>query len=54
LQSVREMLRSEGERVTREISGYASLNAAAMTAMKIIAESMTQWKAAPTPRDGDR
>jgi len=54
LQSVREMLRSEGERVTREISGYASLNAAAMTAIKIIAESMTQWKAAPTPRDGDR
>lgn len=54
LQSVRDMLRSEGERVTREISGYASLNAAAMTAMKIIAESMTQWKSPPTPRDGDR
>ncbi|HWM84042.1 MAG TPA: hypothetical protein VNQ56_18435 [Pseudolabrys sp.] len=54
LQSVRDMLRSEGERVTREISGYASLNAAAMTAMKIIAESMSQWKTPPLPRDGDR
>lgn len=53
LQSVRDMLRSEGERVSREISGYASLNAAAMTAMKIIAESMTQWKAQPTNRDHD-
>ncbi len=47
LQSVREMLRSEGERVTREVAGYASLNTAAMTAMQIIAESMTQWKAQP-------
>ncbi len=53
LQSVREMLRTEGERVTREIAGYASLNNAAMTAMKIIAESMTQWKAQP-PRDENR
>lgn len=53
LQSVRDMLRSEGERVSREIAGYASLNAAAMTAMKIIAESMTQWKAQPTNRDHD-
>lgn len=53
LQSVRDMLRSEGERVSREIAGYASLNAAAMTAMEIIAESMTQWKAQPTNRDHD-
>ncbi|MBX3552401.1 MAG: hypothetical protein KIT85_02450 [Pseudolabrys sp.] len=53
LQSVRDMLRGEGERVSREIAGYASLNAAAMTAMKIIAESMTQWKAQPTNRDHD-
>ena len=54
LQGVREMLRSEGERVSREIAGYASLNTAAMTAMKIIAESMTQWKSAPTPRNPDQ
>jgi hypothetical protein len=38
------MLRSEGERVQREISGYASLSQAAMTSMKIIADSMAQWQ----------
>ena len=44
LQGVREMLRSEGERVGREIAGYASLSQAAMTAMKVIGDSLTQWK----------
>jgi hypothetical protein len=53
LQSVREMLRNEGQRVTRELAGYASLNTAATTAMKIIAESMTQWKSQPG-REFDR
>ncbi|HET7913015.1 MAG TPA: hypothetical protein VFL49_13355 [Pseudolabrys sp.] len=47
LQGVREMLRSEGERVGREIAGYASLSHAAMTAMKVIGDSLTQWKSAP-------
>ena len=49
LQGVREMLRSEGERVGREIAGYASLSHAAMTAMKVIGDSLTQWKSAPKP-----
>ena len=44
LQGVRDMLRSEGERVGREIAGYASLSQAAMTAMKVIGDSLTQWK----------
>jgi len=44
LTNVRDMLRSEGERVQREISGYASLSQAAMTSMKIIADSLAQWK----------
>ncbi len=47
LQSVRDMLRNEGERVSREIAGYASLSHAAMTAMKVIGDSLTQWKSAP-------
>ena len=47
LQGVREMLRSEGERVGREIAGFASLSHAAMTAMKVIGDSLTQWKSAP-------
>lgn len=44
LTRVRDMLRTEGERVQREISGYASLSQAAMTSMKIIADSLAQWK----------
>jgi hypothetical protein len=44
LQGVRDMLRTEGERVTREIAGFASLNHAAMTAMRVVAESLSQWK----------
>lgn len=51
LQAVREMLRNEGERVSREIAGYASLSHAAMTAMKVIGESVTQWKSAPPRSD---
>jgi hypothetical protein len=44
LQGIRDMLRNEGERVTREISGFASLNHAAITSMKVIADSLAQWK----------
>jgi hypothetical protein len=47
LESVRDMLRNEGERVSREIAGYASLSRAATTAMKVITASLTQWKDAP-------
>jgi hypothetical protein len=51
LTRVRDMLRSEGERVQREITGYASLSQAAMTSMKIIADSVAQWKS-QTPQPG--
>jgi len=44
LQSIRDMLRTEGDRVTREIAGFASLNHAAITSMRVIAESLAQWK----------
>ena len=47
LQSVRDMLRKEGDRVSREVAGYASLSHAAMTAMTMIADSLTQWKGEP-------
>jgi hypothetical protein len=47
LQGVRDMLRAEGERVSREVAGYASLSHASMTAMKVIADSLKQWKDAP-------
>jgi hypothetical protein len=45
LRNVRDFLASEGERVQREISSYAQLSQVAMTSVKIIAESMSQWKA---------
>ncbi|HXZ22436.1 MAG TPA: hypothetical protein VEH78_06700 [Pseudolabrys sp.] len=47
LQGVRDMIHNEGQRVGREIAGYASLNHAAMTAMKVIGDSLRQWKSAP-------
>jgi len=47
------MLRNEGERVSREVAGYASLSHAAMTAMKVIGDSLTQWKSSPN-RSGPR
>lgn len=54
LQGVRDMLRHEGERVSREIAGYASLSHAAMTAMKVIGDSLKQWKEAPGPHQDPR
>ena len=50
LQSVREMLHNEGDRISREIAGYTSLSHAAMTAMRVIGDSLTQWKSAPNQR----
>jgi hypothetical protein len=47
LQSVREMVRTEGERVSREIAGYANLSQAALKAMKIITDSLNLWKSEP-------
>ncbi len=44
LTQVRDMLRKEGDRVQREIAGYAALSQAAMTSMKIIADSLAQWR----------
>jgi hypothetical protein len=46
LQVMKETLRQEGERVQREIVGYASLSHSATTSMKVIAESLDQWKPA--------
>ena len=53
LQGVRDTLRSEGERVSREISGYANLSHASITAMKVIGDNLKQWNNAadkPGPR----
>ena len=54
LQGVRDMLRSEGERVSQAISGYASLSHASMTSMKVIGDNLNQWRVAPINEAGAR
>jgi hypothetical protein len=44
LEAVREILRNEGERVSREIAGYAGLSGSATTVMKVIGDSIKQWR----------
>ena len=44
LTTVREMLRSEGDRVQRELGDYASLSQAAMSSTKIIADRIAHWR----------
>ena len=44
LESLRDLLHSEGQRVQREISGYAQLSQAAMKSTRMIADNVAQWK----------
>jgi len=44
LEALRELLHSEGERVQREVAGYAQLSQAAMSSTRVIAESMASWR----------
>src|ERR1700681_2419786 len=46
LRTMRDFLRNEGERVQREIAGYATVSQSAAASMKIISESMSQWRSA--------
>ena len=50
LENISEMLRNESERVSREVSGLASLNQETASAKKVIAESLKQWKERPSPK----
>jgi hypothetical protein len=44
LQAVRNFLMAEGERVQRELMKYAQATQAAFSSVKIITDSMGQWK----------
>jgi hypothetical protein len=44
LESLRDLLHNEGQRVQREISGYAQLSQAAMKSTRMIADNVAQWK----------
>ena len=46
LESLRDLLHAEGQRVQREISGYAQLSSAAMKSTRMIADNVNQWKRA--------
>jgi hypothetical protein len=54
LESMRETLRREGERVQREITNYAELSQSVMSSVKIIGESLDRWErpADPLPEAG--
>jgi hypothetical protein len=44
LESLRAMLLNEGERVSREVAGYAGLSHASTTTMRAIFDSIKKWK----------
>jgi hypothetical protein len=44
LQSLRELIRTQGERANHEISGYINLNKAVIESVKLIGESNAPWK----------
>jgi hypothetical protein len=44
LESLRDLLHAEGQRVQREISSYAHLSQAAMKSTRMIADNVSQWK----------
>jgi len=53
LEALRELLHAEGQRVQREISGYAQLSQAAMKSTRMISDNVSQWKrTAETMRNG--
>jgi hypothetical protein len=44
LEALRDLLHAEGQRVQREISGYAQLSQAAMKSTRLVADNVQQWK----------
>ncbi len=44
LEALRDMLHAEGQRVQREISGYAQLSQAAMKSTRMVSDNVQQWK----------
>ena len=46
LEALRDLLHAEGQRVQREISGYAQLSQAAMKSTRMVSDNVAQWKRA--------
>ncbi|MBN9042679.1 MAG: hypothetical protein BGP05_13115 [Rhizobiales bacterium 62-47] len=53
LEALRDLLHNEGQRVQREIAGYAQLSQAAMKSTRMIADNVSQWKKAAENLRGD-
>ena len=51
LESLRDLMHNEGERVQRELAGYAQLSQAAKKSSRIIADNLAQWKRATPNTD---
>jgi hypothetical protein len=50
LEGLRSLMHNEGQRVQRELAGYAQLSQAAMKSSRMIADNLAQWKrATPLP-----
>jgi hypothetical protein len=48
LQAVRNYLKAEGDRIQQEMANYAHLSETASASVKIITESLGQWRKGPT------
>ena len=53
LEQMREMVRNEGARVSRELAGYASFTQATVTGMKVIADTLNRSNGLITATDGE-
>jgi hypothetical protein len=53
LQTIRSLLQSEGDRVRREITGYAGLSQSAVATMKVINDTLTQLRPSTLPARKD-
>ena len=49
LEGLRDMMHNEGQRVQRELAGYAQLSQTAMKSSRMIADNLAQWRRS-TPR----
>lgn len=51
LEGLRTLMHNEGQRIQRELAGYAQLGQTAMKSTRMIADNLAQWRRnAPEPR----
>ena len=54
LEALRSLLRGEAECLQRELLGYADMSQTAMTSIRVIGESVAQWKSTIPVQDAER